>query len=416
MTMTYRIESFVLLAALAPMPLLTACPGFTGDLGDHGGEGSTGSSTTSPLSVGGSGSGASGAGSAGAESSGGGDSSGGGSGDLPCTKDECGPAPGIPSFLCQDGVTISGPGPCERGPDGTCGYPFVDCPPCCYAPEQPSCAEGSTCCADGTWACNDPGGVPTCDEGIECACCWEGDMPDCIGEATCCAGGVWACDDDAGMSTCEGDTGVVCDLPSPPPTDCCELADEPSCIEGTLCCSDGTWACNEPGVPPCDAGEICGGGACQMDAETCAGGESCCEGLECCSGLPVPPGMEFCSATCPISDRNRKENFEVVDTRAVLETLVQIPITTWNYTFEDPSIRHLGPMAQDFKAAFAVGATDKKIFQIDADGVALASIQALHAEVEALRAENARLSRQLAQQMAQQARIQQRLDGLEKAR
>jgi hypothetical protein len=101
--------------------------------------------------------------------------------------------------------------------------------------------------------------------------------------------------------------------------------------------------------------------------------------------------MEFCSNNCPISDRNRKQNFSGVDAEAILAKLVELPITTWNYTFDDPSIRHIGPMAQDFAAAFEVGATDKMIFQIDADGVAFASIQALNGEVEALRSENAAL-------------------------
>lgn len=232
-------------------------------------------------------------------------------------------------------------------------------------------------------------------------------MPDCIEGATCCGGGVWVCNDGVGQPACEGDVGVVCDLP--PPEDCCEPAEEPVCIEGSICCDDGTWACIDPGgMPPCQTGEVCGGGLCQNEGETCAGGESCCPGLQCCEGVPVPPGMEYCSANCPISDRNRKENFETVDTQAVLETLVQVPITTWNYTFEDPSIRHLGPMAQDFQAAFSVGATDKKIFQIDADGVALASIQALHAELEALRSDNARLEQKLEQ-------VQQRLEQLQRA-
>ena len=48
-------------------------------------------------------------------------------------------------------------------------------------------------------------------------------------------------------------------------------------------------------------------------------------------------------------------------------------------------------MAQDFAAAFNVGASDKFIFQVDADGVSLAAIQALDAKVDALEAENAQL-------------------------
>ena len=51
---------------------------------------------------------------------------------------------------------------------------------------------------------------------------------------------------------------------------------------------------------------------------------------------------------------------------------------TWNYKSQDPSIRHVGPMAQDFYAAFGVGEDEKHITTIDADGVALAAIQGLY--------------------------------------
>ena len=44
-----------------------------------------------------------------------------------------------------------------------------------------------------------------------------------------------------------------------------------------------------------------------------------------------------------------------VDLAGVLELLSKIPIETWNYNSQDPSIRHMGPMAQDFHRAFGVG-------------------------------------------------------------
>jgi hypothetical protein len=48
--------------------------------------------------------------------------------DPTCTTAECGPAPGAPNVLCKDGVHYSGPGPCERKSDGTCGYTWMTCP------------------------------------------------------------------------------------------------------------------------------------------------------------------------------------------------------------------------------------------------------------------------------------------------
>jgi hypothetical protein len=100
-----------------------------------------------------------------------------------------------------------------------------------------------------------------------------------------------------------------------------------------------------------------------------------------------------------ISDRNAKENLADVDTRAVLDALVSIPVSTWNYISQDDAIRHIGVMAQDFYAAFNVGEDDRHITTIDADGVAFAAIQGLNAkledEVETLRAENAELEARL---------------------
>ena len=79
-----------------------------------------------------------------------------------------------------------------------------------------------------------------------------------------------------------------------------------------------------------------------------------------------------------VSDRNHKENVAAVSTSEVLERLAAIPISTWNYKSEDRSIRHMGPMAQDLYAAFGLGDSEKAIATLDADGVALAAIQALY--------------------------------------
>ena len=81
------------------------------------------------------------------------------------------------------------------------------------------------------------------------------------------------------------------------------------------------------------------------------------------------------------SDRNTKSGFEPVDARAILEKVAALPIQRWHYT-NDASTPHLGPVAQDFYAAFAVGPDDKHIATVDADGVALAAIQGLNQKVE----------------------------------
>jgi hypothetical protein len=82
------------------------------------------------------------------------------------------------------------------------------------------------------------------------------------------------------------------------------------------------------------------------------------------------------------SDRNRKDGFAAVSPREVLDKLAALPIQTWHYTNETAGIRHLGPMAQDFRAAFGLSSDDKSIATVDADGVALAAIQGLNQKVE----------------------------------
>jgi hypothetical protein len=70
----------------------------------------------------------------------------------------------------------------------------------------------------------------------------------------------------------------------------------------------------------------------------------------------------------------------------ILRRLVGLPVSVWTYGFDDASVRHIGPMAQDFAAAFGLGDDDTRINAVDANGVAMAAIQALYrrlAEVEA---------------------------------
>jgi hypothetical protein len=94
------------------------------------------------------------------------------------------------------------------------------------------------------------------------------------------------------------------------------------------------------------------------------------------------------------SDRNAKENFLPVQSREVLEKVVALPLSSWNYK-ADTATRHVGPMAQDFYAAFTVGMDDKHISMVDADGVALAAIQGLNQKLEETRAENVELKQRL---------------------
>lgn len=77
------------------------------------------------------------------------------------------------------------------------------------------------------------------------------------------------------------------------------------------------------------------------------------------------------------SDRKRKEGLEPVDGGRVLDAVLGLPLTTWSYIGDPTGARHLGPMAQDFRAAFGLGRDEVSISTVDAAGVALAAIQEL---------------------------------------
>lgn len=77
------------------------------------------------------------------------------------------------------------------------------------------------------------------------------------------------------------------------------------------------------------------------------------------------------------SSRELKEDFRAADARQILEGVASLEIARWSYKAE-ANVPHLGPVAEDFSAAFDVGRSDGSISTIDADGVALAAIQGLY--------------------------------------
>lgn len=131
-----------------------------------------------------------------------------------------------------------------------------------------------------------------------------------------------------------------------------------------------------------------------------AEGERCSSDVQCCGAATVgcigaTPSNRRCAAIMP-SDRAVKADFATVDGPAVLAQVAALPIQSWRYQTEDPAVRHVGPMAQDFAAAFLVGDDDRHIHVVDGQGVALAAIQGLLQEVRTLQIENAALATRLA--------------------
>ena len=98
------------------------------------------------------------------------------------------------------------------------------------------------------------------------------------------------------------------------------------------------------------------------------------------SGVEIAAGGSGWSA---VSDRNRKENFEQLDGEEVLRRLREVEVSSWNYLTQESTIRHAGPMAQDFHAAFGLGESDLLINSIDIDGVNMAAVKGLDARTAA---------------------------------
>ena len=184
-----------------------------------------------------------------------------------CTEVECGPAPGMPSMLCDDGVTWAGPGPCVRDAAGTCGWTIIECPArdtWCYSDEDcssleqctaideclpdPSCPECDVCTGDCV-----PREATTCDEaecgmrpGLPAVLCEDGTMAglgDCVDLDGTCRWQITTCPEDRRDADCDE-------------TECGEAPGIPNLI-----CEDGSNA-----GPHCRLGAA---GLCEWAIEEC---------------------------------------------------------------------------------------------------------------------------------------------------
>lgn len=111
------------------------------------------------------------------------------------------------------------------------------------------------------------------------------------------------------------------------------------------------------------------------------------------TGCNLPAGSGSWDCT---SDARLKHAFRAVDRDELLQQLRGMPISSWQYRAESGRVRHLGPTAQAFKAAFGLGRGSTTIGQLDEAGVALAAGQALAERADAADARIDRLERRLA--------------------
>jgi hypothetical protein len=114
------------------------------------------------------------------------------------------------------------------------------------------------------------------------------------------------------------------------------------------------------------------------------------------------------------SSREVKTAIAPLDASSVLESVASLPIAEWRYKTESDSARHVGPMAEDFAGAFGLGGDGKTISMVDANGIALASIQALYTKLREKDGDINELRKVNEELMARLAAIERSLGGVAK--
>ena len=128
------------------------------------------------------------------------------------------------------------------------------------------------------------------------------------------------------------------------------------------------------------------------------------------TGCNLPAGSGVFNCT---SSRFTKENFLDIKGFDVLSKLRNIPITSWNYIDEGKTVRHIGPMAEDFFAQFGLGTNNISIGVQDLAGVSLAAVKELDAQLQTKTEEVNQLQEEVKQLRATQSDMEKRLAALE---
>lgn len=109
------------------------------------------------------------------------------------------------------------------------------------------------------------------------------------------------------------------------------------------------------------------------------------------------------------SSRSIKHAIQPLDPSAILAAVRDLPLFRWRYKNDPAQVRHIGPMAEDVYAAFAVGRDDKHLSPADSVGVALAAVQGVDSQVTALRSTVDRLTAENHELRQRLAAIEQKL-------
>jgi hypothetical protein len=106
-------------------------------------------------------------------------------------------------------------------------------------------------------------------------------------------------------------------------------------------------------------------------------------------GVTLNPNDNTWNSIC---DSTKKTVIRQVDSRDILDRVVQLPIKRWTFKDGDPNVEHISPMAQDFWNLFHVGSDSLMISNLDPSGIALAAIQELDKKTKELNSRNQELA------------------------
>jgi hypothetical protein len=130
------------------------------------------------------------------------------------------------------------------------------------------------------------------------------------------------------------------------------------------------------------------------------------------TGCNLPAGSGVFNCT---SSRFTKENFFDVKGSDILSKLRAVPVTSWNYIDEGKTVRHIGPMAEDFFAQFGLGTGNTSIGVQDLAGVSIAAVKELDTQLQQKNEEVKQLQDEVKQLRATQDELVKRLAALEEA-
>jgi hypothetical protein len=145
---------------------------------------------------------------------------------------------------------------------------------------------------------------------------------------------------------------------------------------GAYALGDGSfvWADFSPGVPHLTATKT------SSFLVRASGGVTFYSDAAATTGATLPAGSGAWSSA---SDARLKDDIVPLSARALLARLKRLSVSRWSYDAE-PGIRHIGPMSQDFFAAFQTGNDDRSISTVDEGGVSLAAIEAINTRLRLL--------------------------------